>query len=252
MAPLFASDLAPPRAVRGAEFSSDLAPPGGSGCGSLRHAGPVPGCGECLRGLLITSGVCPFWVGPGWGRGWSCSPRSAGITSGRGWGCGRWPASTTCTAVRCARRSARRCRRTARGRCGRRRCGRRWPGGSMRCCARTWRRRASSGIPLGGSSSGCAMNMTRRCRIRPWPSTCSGAAPGSPPRRGLRTAAWTGSCRRPRNRAPRPRWISVTCSSSWPVIWPSATCSPTACRSPGRPATGCMRARLRKPSWKGT
>jgi hypothetical protein len=37
----------------------------------LRHAGPVPGCGECFRGLLITSGVCPFWVGPGGGRGWS-------------------------------------------------------------------------------------------------------------------------------------------------------------------------------------
>src|SRR6266516_1254483 len=50
----------------------------------------------------------------------------------------------------------------------------------------------------------------------------------------------------------RPRWISVTCSSSWPAIWPSATCSPTACRSPARPATGCMPARLRKRSWKGT
>ena len=31
--------------------------------------------------------------------GCSRSRRSAGITSGRGWGCGRWPASTTCTAV---------------------------------------------------------------------------------------------------------------------------------------------------------
>ena len=84
-----------------------------------------------------------------------------------GCGCGRWRASTRCTAGRCGRRSASPVPpdRKSPG-AGRRRCGRRWRGGSTGCCGRTWTRRASSGIPPGGSSSGWLMSMTRRCRIR--------------------------------------------------------------------------------------
>ena len=210
MAPLFASDLAPPRAVRGAEFSFDLAPPAGSGCGSLRHAGPVPGCGECFRGLLITSGVCPF----GWGRdgveGGAVRRDPLGLPAGGAGGAGAGPqvrrappygAPGDRLAVAAGPQEAGAAVLVREAVAG-------WIDEMLR---EDLARRASSGIPPGGSSSGCAMNMTRRCRIRPWPSTCSGAAPGSPPRRGLRTAARTGSCRRPRSRAPRPRWISVTC-----------------------------------------
>ena len=146
-----------------------------------------------MSGRIVGCIGCSSWSGgAGWSGEWSCSRRSASTGSGTGCRSGRWRGSMTCTAGRCGRRSRRRCRRIARSRRGPRRSGRRWPGGSMRCCGRTWPRRASSGIPPGGSSSGWPMSTTRRCRIRMWPSTWRAAGPRSPRRTGTARRALAG------------------------------------------------------------
>src|ERR1035437_3255666 len=61
-------------------------------------------------------------------------------------------------------------------------------------------RRRSSGIPRCGSSSGCGMSMTRRCRIRRWSSTCACGGRRSRRSGGRGRGAWRGSGRRARGR----------------------------------------------------